>query len=96
MPQRYYDIVKDGMKVRVGVRPTDIYVGGPDSKGTPVRVAVFEDLCTERRLGIRVGDELVMLITEDETKYEQGDLIRLEVNGEKTHLFDLETGNRIQ
>ena len=35
-----------------------------------------------------------MLITEDETKYEQGDLIRLEVNGEKTHLFDLETGNR--
>ena len=32
VPQRYYDIVKDGMKVRVGVRPTDIYVGGPDSK----------------------------------------------------------------
>jgi len=96
VPQRYYDVVKDGMRVKIGVRPTDIYVGGPESKGTPIRIAVFEDLCTERRIGVRVGEELVMLITEDETVYEQGDLIRLEVNGEKTHLFDYETGMRIK
>jgi len=95
-PRRYYDLLSDGMQVKMGVRPTDIYVGGPDSKGTPVRVAVFEDLCSERRIGVRVGDELVMLITEDDTHYRQGDQIKLEVNGEKTHLFDLQTGNRIR
>ncbi|HOQ75405.1 MAG TPA: ABC transporter ATP-binding protein [Thermoclostridium sp.] len=95
-PRRYYDLLSDGMQVKMGVRPTDIFVGGPDSKGTPVKVAVFEDLCSERRIGVRVGDELVMLITEDDTRYRQGEMIKLEVNGEKTHLFDLQTGNRIR
>ena len=37
-----------------------------------------------------------MLITEDETRYNMGDTIKLEVRAEKTHLFDLETGNRIR
>ena len=96
VPKRYYGKVHDGMQVKMGVRPTDVYIGGPDSKGTPVKVAVFEDLCNERRIGIRVGDELVMMITEDETRYRHGDQVKLEVNGEKTHLFDLETGNRIR
>jgi multiple sugar transport system ATP-binding protein len=95
-PRRFYDLLQDGMQVKMGVRPTDIYVGGPESKGSPVKVAVFEDLCSERRIGVRVGDELVMMITEDETRYRQGEQIKLEVNGEKTHLFDLQTGNRIR
>lgn len=96
VPKRYYDKVQDGMQVKMGVRPTDIFIGGPNSKGTPVKVAVFEDLCSERRIGVRVGKELVILITEDEIHYQHGDEIRLEVNEEKTHLFDLDTKNRIR
>ena len=42
------------------------------------------------------SDTLLMLITDDETRYKAGDIIKLEVRGEKTHLFDLETGNRIR
>ena len=38
----------------------------------------------------------MMLITDDETRYKAGDIIKLEVRGEKTHLFDIETGNRIR
>ena len=96
VPKRYYNKVSDGMLVKMGVRPMDLYIGGPDSKGTPERVAMFENLGDERRIGVRVGDNLMMLITEDETRYNQGDIIRLEVNEEKTHLFDIETGNRIR
>ena len=37
-----------------------------------------------------------MLITEDEKRYRSGDIIKLEVRAEKTHLFDIETGERIR
>ena len=96
VPARYYSKVLDGFRVKMGLRPMDLYVGGPESKGNPERVAVFENLGDERRIGVRVGEHMMMLITNDETRYRHGDIIRLEVNGEKTHLFDLETGDRIR
>ena len=37
-----------------------------------------------------------MLITEDEKRYKRGDIIKLEVREEKTHLFDIQTGDRIR
>ena len=43
-----------------------------------------------------MGESLLMLITSDETRYHAGDVIKLEVRGDKTHLFDLETGARIK
>jgi multiple sugar transport system ATP-binding protein len=80
----------------MGVRPMDVLVGGPDSDGTPEEIATFENLGDERRIGIHVGDVLLMLITEDEKRYKRGDIIKLEVREEKTHLFDIETGDRIR
>jgi len=74
----------------------DVLIGGADSTGTPEKVATFENLGDERRIGIRVGEALMMLITEDETRYKAGDVIKLEVRGEKTHLFNLENGDRIR
>ena len=38
----------------------------------------------------------MMLITEDEKRYDTGDTVKLEVRAEKTHLFDINTGNRIR
>lgn len=95
VPRRYYAKVHDGFEVKMGVRPMDLHVGSKESKGTHERVAVFENLGDERRIGVRVGDNLVMLITADENRYHHGDVIKLEVNEQKTHLFDLETGSRI-
>ena len=96
VPERYYSVIEDGFKCKMGVRPMDLLIGDEDSKGTPERIATFENLGDERRIGIRVGSTLMMLITEDERRYKSGDIIKLEVRGEKTHLFDLETGNRIR
>lgn len=96
VPSRYYNVVSDGFRCKMGVRPMDVLVGGEGSKGTPEEIATFENLGDERRIGIRVGDMLLMLITEDEKRYRSGDIIKLEVREEKTHLFDIETGNRIR
>lgn len=96
VPTRYHSVVSDGFKCKMGVRPMDVLIGGEDSKGTPEEIATFENLGDERRIGIRVGEMLLMLITEDEKRYRSGDIIKLEVRAEKTHLFDIDTGNRIR
>ncbi len=96
VPERYYGKISDGMLVKMGVRPMDLFVGGADSKGTPIEVAVFENLGDERRVGVHVGDNLVLLITSEEVRYRHGERIKLEVRAEKTHLFEIETGNRIR
>ncbi|MCL2366606.1 MAG: ABC transporter ATP-binding protein [Oscillospiraceae bacterium] len=96
VPNRYYDLLSDGMVVKMGVRPMDVIIGKEDSKGEPVKVAVFENLGDERRIGVHVGDKLFMLITSEEVRYKQGQSIKLEVRAEKTHLFDIETGLRIR
>ena len=96
VPERYNNVVSNGFKCKMGVRPMDVLIGGSDSKGTPEEVATFENLGDERRIGIHVGKSLLMLITDDETRYRAGDIIKLEVRGEKTHLFDIETGDRIR
>jgi multiple sugar transport system ATP-binding protein len=74
----------------------DLLIGDETSQGTPEKIATFENLGDERRIGIRVGETLMMLITEDERRYKQGDVVKLEVRGEKTHLFDITTGQRIR
>ena len=96
VPKRYYSVVSDGFRCKMGVRPMDVLVGGADSQGTPEKITTFENLGDERRIGISVGESLLMLIPSDETRYHAGDVIKLEVRGDKTHLFDLETGARIK
>jgi len=96
VPKRYYDVIADGMKVRLGVRPNDVFIGSEDSKGSDVEISVFEGLGEERRLHFRVGEEFLTLITTEKIMYKPGDRIKLEVLSEKTHLFDINTGDKIQ
>jgi multiple sugar transport system ATP-binding protein len=96
VPAKYYSVVQDGMKVTLGIRPMDLWIGTSESKGNEVRIAVFENLGEEKRISIRIGDEFLMLITKDEKRYQPGDVIKLEVNQDKTHLFDVETSERIR
>lgn len=96
VPKKYDSVLNDGMTVKMGIRPTDLLIGNSESKGSEVKVAVFEDLGDERRISIRIGEEYLTLITSDEKRYEQGSSIKLEVKEEKTHIFDIENGNRIR
>ena len=96
VPKRYYGVVRDGFRCKMGVRPMDVLIGGEDSFGSFEKIATFENLGDEKRIGIHVGESLLMLITEEEKRYRPGDIIRLEVREEKTHLFDSENGERIR
>lgn len=96
VPKRYYPVLGEGMRVRLGIRPNDLLIGDSDSSGSEVKIAVFENLGEERRISVRIGEEYLTLITTDERRFKQGDVIKLEVTSEKTHLFDIETGKRIE
>ena len=96
VPSRYNQVVHDGMILTLGVRPTDIFIGSEDSKGSEISISVFESLGEERRLHCRVGDEFLTLISTEKIFYQSGEIIKLEVLSEKTHLFDIETGVKIQ
>ncbi len=95
VPDRYDAVVNDGMRVRLGVRPTDVLIVGENSKGSHVGISVFENLGEERKISFRVGEEFLTLITNDDKRYRQGDIVKLEVKSEKTHLFDVKTGEKI-
>ncbi|NDL67686.1 ABC transporter ATP-binding protein [Anaerotalea alkaliphila] len=96
VPDRYLPVVSEGMKVRLGVRPTDLMIGDENSKGSDAKISVFENLGEERKISFRVGTEFLTLVTPDEKRYKQGDPVKLEVKADKTHLFDVETGEVIR
>lgn len=97
VPRKYKGAVKPGEDVTLGVRPTDIFISTEDENGSQVFVDVFENLGDEKRISIDVGEEdFLTLITEDERRFKKGDQIRLKFHEDKTHIFDIGTGARIQ
>jgi multiple sugar transport system ATP-binding protein len=96
VPPKFRSVLREGMQVKMGIRPNDLLIGGPESGGSPVKISVFENLGDERRVSIRIGNGFLTLITEDETVYKNGDEIWLNMKAEKIHLFDIATGERIQ
>jgi multiple sugar transport system ATP-binding protein len=95
VPKRSLPLVSDGKKVTLGVRPVDVLITSSDTS-TPVPVAVYENFGDERRVSVRVGEELLNITTMENVFYERGDIIRLDFNSEKTHLFDPESGEAMR
>lgn len=96
VPKRYNKIVKDKMKVILGVRPVDVLIAREKALSTPVPVAVYENLGDERRISVRVGEMLLSMTTPEDVYYEAGQKVQLVFHEERTHLFDPDTGNRIR
>ena len=97
VPETYNDIVRDGMRVTLGVRPVDVLIDYDAPAGaSTIPVAIYEDLGDERRISVRIGESLMNLTTTDAVYYERGMPISLMFNAEKTHLFDIDTGERIR
>jgi multiple sugar transport system ATP-binding protein len=95
VPERSRRLVSEGKKVTLGVRPVDVLITRADTS-TPVPVAVYENFGDERRVSVRVGNELLNITTTENVSYNRGDIIQLDFNSEKTHLFDPETGKVIK
>jgi multiple sugar transport system ATP-binding protein len=91
VPERFNALVGDGKKIKLGVRPVDVWISDSGTS-TPVPVAVYENFGDERRISVRVGGDLLYLTTAKDVSYKHGDMIQLEFNSEKTHLFDPVSG----
>jgi multiple sugar transport system ATP-binding protein len=74
----------------------DVRITAANKTSTPIPVAVSENFGDERRISVRVGEELLNLTTTEEVSYEKGAIIHLELNSERTHLFDPVTGIALQ
>ncbi|MDR1620863.1 MAG: ABC transporter ATP-binding protein [Synergistaceae bacterium] len=96
VPERYRRQVEDKQKVTLGVRPVDVTVAARETRGSFVPIAIYENLGDERRISVRVGSNLLNMATSDDLWYEKDQKVQLEFKAERTHLFDPETGNRIQ
>ena len=96
VPRKYDKVVHDGMKVTLGVRPVDVMIAKKKVKSTPVPVAIYENLGDERRVSVRVGENLLSMTTAEDVYYEPGQKVQLIFHEERTHLFDISCGDRIR
>lgn len=97
VPEKYHAIVSEGMQVTLGVRPVDVSISVKKISGsTPLPVAVYENLGDERRISVRVGEQLLNITTGQTVYFNRDQSVYLKFHEERTHLFDPETGNRIR
>ena len=95
VPDRYNSVISDGMKLTLGVRPMDVFITDKPSS-TPAPVSIYENFGDERRVSIKVGEGHLNLTTTADVFFKHGDIIYLEFNSDKTHLFNIETGTAIK
>ena len=89
--------VRPGRKVTLGVRPEHLNVvagGGPALLSA--RLMYTEDLGAARLLHCAVGDEELIVYTQGETGDHPNDTLRLAVDAANLHLFDAESGRRLE
>ena len=84
----------DGHAVAYGLRPTDIRVSAT-ATGIPAKVIVVEPTGAETELLLEVGAARVVVVMHGRTAAKPDDVIHLEVDAAKAHLFDSATGARL-
>ncbi|SFM17118.1 carbohydrate ABC transporter ATP-binding protein, CUT1 family (TC 3.A.1.1.-) [Gracilibacillus orientalis] len=98
VPDKYVEFVQEGKEYHFGIRPTDISVitdDHPDSIDT--NVTVFENLGEESRIHIKIEeDNILSIVSEEIYPFDTGDHIKIKFDTDRIHIFDIETGGRIE
>ena len=88
---------RSGRRVMLGVRPEHLTVVADSSGGLlSARLLYAEDLGASRLLHCAVGDDELIVHTQDETGDRPGDTLRLAADPANLHLFDAESGRRLE
>ncbi|MEY2953220.1 MAG: hypothetical protein RLZZ401_1307 [Pseudomonadota bacterium] len=85
---------QDGQTVHYGIRPGDIQVVVA-GQGIAAKVVVVEPTGAETELLLQVGDVRLVVVIHGRTTVRPDELVGLQMEGVKAHLFDAATGQRV-
>ncbi|GAA4333895.1 sn-glycerol-3-phosphate ABC transporter ATP-binding protein UgpC [Variovorax defluvii] len=84
----------DGQPVHYGIRPGDIVLGDAGT-GVPARVIVIEPTGNETELLVEVGDARIGLVVHGRVDVQPDDRVGLSISAGSAHLFDRQSGRRL-
>ncbi|WP_137895879.1 sn-glycerol-3-phosphate ABC transporter ATP-binding protein UgpC [Ramlibacter sp. 2FC] len=85
---------RDGQGVHFGVRPSDLSLS-QTGEGVAAKVVVVEPTGAETELLLQVGDSKLVLVMHGRTGAQPDDTVHLRMEAAKAHVFDGESGQRL-
>ncbi len=86
---------RDGQRVHYGIRPGDIGITA-QGQGIPAKVVVVEPTGAETELLLQVGEQNIIVVLHGRTSVRPDDIVGLDVDASKVHLFDHASGKRVE
>ena len=86
---------REGQAVHYGVRPTDMTISST-GQGIPAKVIVVEPTGAETELLVEVGGCQLVLVMHGRTDAKPDDVVMLDIDASKAHLFDQASTQRIE
>jgi multiple sugar transport system ATP-binding protein len=84
----------DGQAVSYGIRPGDISIM-ESGQGIPAKVIVVEPTGAETELLLEVGGTRIVTVMHGRTDAKPDDIVQLHINANKAHIFEAQTGKRL-
>lgn len=84
----------DGQAVSYGIRPGDISISN-SGQGIEAKVIVVEPTGAETELLLEVGGTQIVTVMHGRTDAKPDDIVRLSIDANKAHIFETQTGKRL-
>jgi multiple sugar transport system ATP-binding protein len=85
---------EDSQAVSYGIRPGDISIM-ESGQGIPAKVIVVEPTGAETELLLEVGGTRIVTVMHGRTDAKPDDMVQLHINAGKSHIFEAQTGKRL-
>ncbi|MCD6672323.1 MAG: sn-glycerol-3-phosphate ABC transporter ATP-binding protein UgpC [Burkholderiaceae bacterium] len=82
-----------GRSVAYGIRPEDLRL---DDSGVPAEIVVVEPTGSETQVIARIGGEPITGVFRERLRLGMGEIVRVLPDARRVHLFDAESGERIE
>jgi multiple sugar transport system ATP-binding protein len=83
---------ENGQPVKYGIRPGDLRIAG---EGIAAKVVVVEPTGAETELLLQVGDAKLIVVMHGRTDAQPDDTVYLSIDARKAHVFDANSGTRL-
>jgi multiple sugar transport system ATP-binding protein len=85
---------RDGQAVSYGIRPGDISISN-SGQGIEAKVIVVEPTGAETELLLEIGGAQIVTVMHGRTDAKPDDIVRLQIDANKAHIFEAQTGKRM-